>query len=932
MTSARRSFVGRAELLMAQVAYARRGERDAGLAAAAELLGYERKASPLVEPRSAGADGEVPTHETPARKPSAPLRPVPLWQPRTLVWHEDRSHAAPKAATEAQAAAAEADERADLARTAPPSVPLLSSRRRVMPMLERAFVRELAGDEVDVEALVRRIARGQWVVGVPRLPRRGWPALVVLVDRDHALVPFWADQRVVLGWLRLILGPSRIVIRIIDDRGPEGRMFDRHGRPVPPLDGSLAGVPVLALTDLGWYRGAGHQRAWLRLGRRLRRAGEQIHALVPVPAARWTPAISSVWRPLAWERPAPEDAAASEPDVRRERVERLLTMAAYAHRLEPGLLRALRGSLSRQAADAGTEADAWLHETMGGSFAPATVVRAEHAQALREKITAQDAERARDALRRWHWHRERQPELWHSEVLALAREVPQVVDPAHRERATAFAERLGERAKRALQAGHEGTLEELRRWLDYVEEHAPKQLWETTSAAGLGLQRAWWATHDDDEPPPFADAGLQAELHEGVDRMPRPIELDQRGRWLGPALRVEDAGSPVARVSASGRRGYLMDEAGRSRPLDLLGERWIGGRPGQLVELRMGASTLRLAALEKPAWASAIGRDRFGLWAETRVGEVRFRMRWIAPGRFVMGSPEDEPGRQSWEGPQHEVTITRGFWLGETPVTQALWKAVTSESPSHFKGADRPVENVSWEDCRERLIAGLNEAIGEDEGRFRLPTEAEWEHACRAGTSTATYAGPIEIRGENDAPVLDEIAWYGGNSGVDFEFEDGADSSGWPNKQYPHTRAGTRRVGQKQPNAWGLFDMLGNVWEWCEDSWGGEPYSSSEPQQDPTGAATGGSRVIRGGSWDALARLVRAAFRLGSLPGLRLQVLGLRLARDQQPALQTGGLESVGPEDPKGPEGPGRGRGGIGADERGAPGPDVARPRRPSVR
>jgi formylglycine-generating enzyme required for sulfatase activity len=161
----------------------------------------------------------------------------------------------------------------------------------------------------------------------------------------------------------------------------------------------------------------------------------------------------------------------------------------------------------------------------------------------------------------------------------------------------------------------------------------------------------------------------------------------------------------------------------------------------------------------------------------------------------------------------------------------------------------------------------------------RLPTEAEWEYACRAGTETATYAGAIEILGENNAPILDAIAWYGGNSGVGFALENGVGSSGWSNKQHEHTQAGTRKVAAKEPNPWGLYDMLGNVYEWCEDWYGS--YDAVEVT-DPTGPDWGTYRVYRGGSWLSSARLVRAACRNRLAPSLRWFDQGFRLARGQE--------------------------------------------------
>ena len=211
-------------------------------------------------------------------------------------------------------------------------------------------------------------------------------------------------------------------------------------------------------------------------------------------------------------------------------------------------------------------------------------------------------------------------------------------------------------------------------------------------------------------------------------------------------------------------------------------------------------------------------------------------MIWCAPGTFLMGSPLAERGRFDDE-PQHEVTLTKGFWLGKYEVTQKQWKSVMGENPSKFKDPDRPVESVSWEDCNA-FIRELNVALG---GVARFPTEAEWEYACRAGTSTAVAGNGL----------LSDMAWYDANSG---------------NETHP--------VGKNHPNAWGFYDMHGNVLEWCYD-WFGKFEAKAT---DPKGPSIGSFRVLRGGCWFFYARDCRSAYRLKRDPVLRNAIFGFRLA------------------------------------------------------
>ncbi|MBF0399829.1 MAG: formylglycine-generating enzyme family protein [Magnetococcales bacterium] len=274
-----------------------------------------------------------------------------------------------------------------------------------------------------------------------------------------------------------------------------------------------------------------------------------------------------------------------------------------------------------------------------------------------------------------------------------------------------------------------------------------------------------------------------------------------------------------------------------------------------------------------------MGRDRVGLWVTITLAAdggkpVTQRLRWIPPGRFWMGSPADEPGWYEREGPQHPVTLRQGYWLFDTPCTQGLWQAVMGNNPSRFQSPDRPVERVSWNDV-QAFLEKINRRVPGLE--LALPSEAQWEYACRAGTTTPIYTGELAILGANNAPALDPIAWYGGNSGVGFEREDGEKSSAWPEKQYPHEQAGTRPVARKDPNPWGLYDMLGNVFEWCAD---GMRSYSPDAVEDPVGeTAVGVGRVVRGGSWILDARSVRAAYRYARSPVDRHRDIGFRCSR-----------------------------------------------------
>ena len=231
---------------------------------------------------------------------------------------------------------------------------------------------------------------------------------------------------------------------------------------------------------------------------------------------------------------------------------------------------------------------------------------------------------------------------------------------------------------------------------------------------------------------------------------------------------------------------------------------------------------------------------------------------WAPAGKFIMGSPETEADRYSDEV-QHEVTFTRGFWIAETETTQELWTAITGENPSRHTGSNQlPVEQVSWDDCCA-FIETLNREYAKDlpNGyKFALPTEAQWEYACRAGTTTPYNFGE---------------SLNGDKANCDGESPYGTDVKG---KRLDHSAP----VRSYPPNAWGLYDMHGNVWEWTADRFGYDYYQSDDAKIDPLGSTSGGNRIFRGGSWLYDARSCRSAYRERNLPTYRGYNHGFRLA------------------------------------------------------
>jgi formylglycine-generating enzyme required for sulfatase activity len=276
----------------------------------------------------------------------------------------------------------------------------------------------------------------------------------------------------------------------------------------------------------------------------------------------------------------------------------------------------------------------------------------------------------------------------------------------------------------------------------------------------------------------------------------------------------------------------------------------VGATGASAVPFQFGPAQPRFA----PSWAERFGEDREGIFAKFGLDGVPFEWRWIPPGRFWMGAAANEKPNFEKERPRHEVILTHGFWMGRTPVTQEQWLALMKELPSRRHGDALPVEKVSWEDA---MAFAMRLNVERPGLAATLPTEAQWEYACRAGTHGAFGDGSPCTEPEGSDPALDRLGWFHANSNYQ-----------------------THPVGLKDCNPWGLHDMHGNVWEWCLD--GARRYGDAL-EVNPVGFLGGFLAVIRGGSWLRRAGHCRCAGRNSRERGTREFDLGFRLVAGEMP-------------------------------------------------
>ncbi|MDJ0842488.1 MAG: formylglycine-generating enzyme family protein [Acidobacteriota bacterium] len=857
--------------------------------------------------------GFEPKKTKPAEQPPPPtpqVEPVPEKEPAETaattpqrldfrhVTHFERREAEPSYEVPAWVTEAEllTHDQPDFDPATPlPKKPPLVPWSRLWPFLRRVLCDHRPSREIDYNRAVDALARGNPVKHLPRRQTRFWsPVCQIIIDRAFRLTPFHGDFRDLVEGLIALRGREGLQVLYLD-HGPAGDVRDwlRSDLPPRPYAPPPPGSPILVLGDLGCLAGNPETRkAWRRFGRQI--SAFQPVVLMPCAPDSWDPVLTPFWRPVFWDRGRRLTLTSGRHGGGRDTgddagLSRLLRLLAPALRIEPGLLRAARFLLPQGRVTVNGEAMAWRHahtaaNPLACSIRPAWVP---HYRAAFAKLDPRLQAAAANLIETWH---QRLPPSTRAMETVVSRNL----------RGLPMADAYIARVVRTLMS-RSGRTANLELWFDRMADRQHRQMWDDPGMVaawalaclhrgrevpeGLDLLRAPWALQlgerettwalvregrrlrllpTENAACPVLSFRTRAEMiTHGDQHVSIPLSLEVGNAVALPEhpliIKTERASFTLAPAEkpawaqAMGRDQeglfvrFTTDDEQRQaywhppQPIPVI----VEGQKRELPPIEgcwMDAAMYRMVrgpGLTKPSWAVDFGLDEYGAFATFRIKKVTLRMRLILPGKFLMGSSKDEPERYNDEL-QHEVTLTRGFWLAETACTQTLWQAVMKKNPSDFRGSKRPVENVSWNDTQtffKRVGAGRGESV------LRLPTEAEWEYACRAGTRTPFWFGN---------QITPEQVNYDWNHGETV-----------PVKALP-------------ANAWGLYQMLGNVYEWCQDEFGNyEP----GPTVDPVSTATGERRVLRGGSWDVLGGIVRSAYRFSAGPGYRSDDIGFRPAR-----------------------------------------------------
>ncbi len=758
---------------------------------------------------------------------------------------------------------------------------MTSGARAAWPQLRGSLQRALCPARVarrrpvDWSRVSRRSAELRPLLPLPRRQMRRWPAnLVLALDRNSpSLAPFVDDMDWLADKLCRLVGHRAVDVRVLGN-DPAASYAKWSPDQIQPAAGrwqALHGDALVLISDVGHGAKPRQQLfdAWLR---QLAHGGTEITVLGLGPITRASvPAAAQLQSWFAGQKPTAE----------QREVEQLLSLVAAVGFASDGLLRALAQVVRPGAPPLDLIWAAWNHPDVvaGHRLLWLEPSKSAHYERVLSWLDLDQLVAAAERIRQLNAQVDQNTR--HLSALRFGQLAPQTLQDPHCAAAHAAAERYLTHelpVQRQSSESDQATWEQKIKRLISLAHPLVHQRYRRSFARLAQLSEAWRGESNGD--------AAEWKLIRAGDSL-RLLRNDQP--WSGAVLAddIRAASNSVVRI----RQGDAL----RWRGLDAADvELFDLSSPSTDLVLELDSVRIWLSRTQRPSWAngwrydrsgicvkffspwgsevslswpnrernvsSSFGFDEYGLYLDLRIEKATQRLRWIEPGEFLMGSPDDEIDRLPGEGPQHRVQISEGFWLADSACTQAFWRAVVGgRNPGHFSDDMRkPVEQVSWVDVQfflkrlqQRLPSG-SEPV--------LPTEAQWEFACRAGTQTTFNLG-MNI-------TTDQVNYDG--------------SYPYANAAMGECRGRTVPVKSLPPNRWGLYEMHGNVWEWCAcDLRAYAESGSSDVSVDPIGSKelkASDLRAVRGGSWRFGARAARSAFRKAYQRDVRYSTLGFRFA------------------------------------------------------
>ena len=788
-----------------------------------------------------------------------------------------------------------------------PPRPLLSSAQ-LIPFLHNNITLKKTGKKINQTLLGRDLAQGKAIEKLPVKAIKRWPArLEIVVDTGDHLRPYMKDFERIVADITSILGKDSVHAYRMEVTTRRTQQFKRIAWPAE--DKAVwrtwallsSDTPVLILSDFGVTDKLGNSDVfWWRFAKLLKNHSAPIITLSPAltsPKCHQTCNIASV-TPLrdaiSLPRHAPLDGFRQQ-GLSNDLIKAILVLLSPLPIVDVGLLRKLRDAFDW--GPSYVEGQLWNHPEVEISHLGMRIkpfFAKQYAKLFDQGVLLSNAEKLWSIV---HKHHENAFQGL-KQLENINHALTQSIDSTQTKN---YIRQLCATTKQSLKGSgkHSALQAQCRTYL----ASQPDDIW----VSELGdlfydlCAMAFESEIKEGKPLPISGFHFQPERlkwlldpREQMDYEPwKVVQVASDGALRFELSKVSsDTGFPVHHFSSLRKAPTTVNVSDGLRVPIVSGLTFLlDGDKSAVVTLEK--HRFELATMQKPKWAISIesrdgvlqasflwsdhtikcfwrfingigewtvenpfGFDQYGLYTDFPITpKITQRFRWIEPGTFSMGSPEAEPERSEYED-QHEVTLLNGYWLADTTVTQGQWQTIIGENPSHFKGDNLPVENVSWDDSHH-FIQQLNKS--HQSLTFQLPTEAQWEYACRAETTTAFSFGenitPEQVNYDGELPY---------NNGRKGEF-----------------RSKTVPVKSLPSNTWGLYEMHGNVWEWCQDNWQGNLGKSAVTDPKYEMPEEGAGRVVRGGSWGNYGRDARSAYRSSLSPDFRYGGLGLRLSLGQ---------------------------------------------------